>query len=245
MTGRGDGLAGAAGGPARHAPVLLEEVVSALAPAAGGTILDGTFGAGGYTRALLDADPGTRVIALDRDPEAIAGGRDLVAAYAPRLRLIPTRFGDLENVARAHAPDGLSGVVLDIGVSSMQLDEAGRGFSFRAEGPLDMRMEQAGPSAADSRQPEARRSTLREHHYAILRRGAALAGSSRAHRRGAPRKEAGSETIDRSSRTSSPASCAAEPHGPLPDDAETFRACAIASTRKASASLTSARCMPP
>jgi len=211
MTGRGDGLAGAAGGPARHAPVLLEEVVSALAPAAGGTILDGTFGAGGYTRALLDADPGTRVIALDRDPEAIAGGRDLVAAYAPRLRLIPTRFGDLENVARAHAPDGLSGVVLDIGVSSMQLDEAGRGFSFRAEGPLDMRMEQAGPSAADIVN-EAEETTLADiiYHYGEERRSRAIARGIVEARRKKP-FETTKELADLVARF-----VRAEPHGPHP-----------------------------
>ncbi|MEM9242017.1 MAG: 16S rRNA (cytosine(1402)-N(4))-methyltransferase RsmH [Pseudomonadota bacterium] len=134
----------AGGGPVRHVPVLLSEVLSALKPVRGQAVLDGTFGAGGYTRALLEA--GATVIALDRDPNAIAGGGALVSEFGEQLQLIHGRFGDLAS----HAPaDGLDGVVLDIGVSSMQLDEAERGFSFQKDGPLDMRMSQAGPSAAD------------------------------------------------------------------------------------------------
>lgn len=211
MTGRGDGLAGAAGGPARHAPVLLEEVVAALAPVAGGVILDGTFGAGGYSRALLDAHPDTRVIALDRDPEAIAGGQDLVAAYAPRLTLVEARFGDLERVARERAPEGLDGVVLDIGVSSMQLDEARRGFSFRAEGPLDMRMEQAGRSAADLVN-EADEATLADviYHYGEERRARAIARGIVEARRRKP-FETTRELADLVSRF-----VRADPHGPHP-----------------------------
>ena len=132
----------AVGGPARHIPVLLAEVVAALQPAEGQTIIDGTFGAGGYTRALLAA--GASVVAIDRDPDAIEAGRVLEKEAGGRLTLIHSPFSQLDEAA-AEA----DGVVLDIGVSSMQIDEAERGFSFRADGPLDMRMAQAGPSAAD------------------------------------------------------------------------------------------------
>ena len=132
----------AVGGPARHIPVLLGEVIAALQPAEGQTIIDGTFGAGGYTKALLAA--GASVVAIDRDPDAIEAGRALEKESAGKLRLVHGPFSHLdEAVAEA------DGVVLDIGVSSMQIDEAERGFSFRADGPLDMRMAQAGPSAAD------------------------------------------------------------------------------------------------
>ncbi|MBN9070931.1 MAG: 16S rRNA (cytosine(1402)-N(4))-methyltransferase RsmH [Rhizobiales bacterium] len=123
-------------------PVLLDEVAAALAPQPGETFIDGTFGAGGYTRALPAA--GAAVIAIDRDPDAIRAGAALAASSGGRLRLVHSAFSRLDEVAEA-----ADGVVLDIGVSSMQLDEAGRGFSFRADGPLDMRMAQAGTSAAD------------------------------------------------------------------------------------------------
>ncbi|MGN7293357.1 16S rRNA (cytosine(1402)-N(4))-methyltransferase RsmH [Rhizobium sp. SAFR-030] len=140
----GDGISEADGGPARHIPVMLEEVLAALAPAPGKIILDGTFGAGGYTRAILSR--GAEVIALDRDPTAIAAGQALVAENPGRLRLVPSQFSNLAE----HAPEGgLDGVVLDVGVSSMQIDEAERGFSFQRNGPLDMRMSAAGVSAAD------------------------------------------------------------------------------------------------
>jgi 16S rRNA (cytosine1402-N4)-methyltransferase len=132
-----------AGGPARHIPVLLSEVATALEPLAGATIIDGTFGAGGYSRALLAA--GAHVIAIDRDPDAIAAGADLTLAFKDRLRLVQGSFSRLDELAGTE----VDGVVLDIGVSSMQLDEAERGFSFRADGPLDMRMAKAGTSAAD------------------------------------------------------------------------------------------------
>lgn len=141
MVGDGDGHV-SAGSPARHIPVLLSEVVSALEPAAECTIIDGTFGAGGYTRALLAA--GASVVAIDRDPDAIAAGRAMEQECSGRLRLVHGPFSRLDE-----AVAGADGVVLDIGVSSMQIDEAERGFSFRADGPLDMRMAQAGPSAAD------------------------------------------------------------------------------------------------
>ncbi len=148
MTGRGDSPAGVAGAPARHVPVLLDEVIEALAPRDGGVYVDGTFGAGGYTGAILGAAQ-TRVIALDRDPSAIAGGAGLVAASGGRLALVETVFGDMEEAVREQSVAAVDGVVLDIGVSSMQIDEAERGFSLRFDGPLDMRMEQAGESAAD------------------------------------------------------------------------------------------------
>lgn len=126
---------------APHVPVLLDEVVDALAPAPGETHVDATFGAGGYSRALLAR--GARVVAFDRDPDAIAAGRTLEGEA--ELRLVRDDFSGLER-----GVDGpVDGVVMDIGVSSMQLDQAERGFSFAADGPLDMRMAQEGPSAAD------------------------------------------------------------------------------------------------
>jgi 16S rRNA (cytosine1402-N4)-methyltransferase len=134
---------------APHIPVLLDEVVAALAPAPGSLIVDATFGAGGYTRRLLGA--GATVHAFDRDPDAIAAGRAWgeVSEVPPRLVLHPRRFSELaEGLAEAGVAS-VQGVVFDIGVSSMQLDQAARGFAFSSDGPLDMRMSQAGESAAD------------------------------------------------------------------------------------------------
>lgn len=147
MTGRG--ASRSAGGPARHRPVLLHEVIGALGVRAGGLYLDATFGAGGYTRAILEAAPDTRVLALDRDPDAIRDGRAMADAFAGRLTLVETEFSAMEGAARGAGLGPFDGIVADIGVSSMQLDEAMRGFSFRADGPLDMRMSGAGTSAAD------------------------------------------------------------------------------------------------
>jgi 16S rRNA (cytosine1402-N4)-methyltransferase len=131
-----------------HVPVLVREVVDALQPAGGGRYLDGTFGGGGYTTALLDkAD--CQVIALDRDPDAIAAGQALAARYPSRLLLIEGRFGDMLELLQAEGVQEVDGVALDLGVSSMQFDQPERGFSFRASGPLDMRMEKRGSSAAD------------------------------------------------------------------------------------------------
>jgi 16S rRNA (cytosine1402-N4)-methyltransferase len=133
---------------ARHVPVLLTEAMAALAPRTGGVYLDATFGAGGYTRALLSHE-GTRVLALDRDPRAIRDGAALVAAASGRLTLVEARFSELAQVAERSGLAPLDGIVADIGVSSMQFDEAERGFSFRNDGPLDMRMEGRGRSAAE------------------------------------------------------------------------------------------------
>ena len=149
MAGRGTLATGAAGGPARHIPVLLSEALDTLLPRNGGIYLDGTFGAGGYAQALLEA-ANCVVLAIDRDPDAIRAGEDLAKRFPGRLTLIEGSFGDLAELTEANGVDLLDGVVLDLGVSSMQLDTAERGFSFSHEGPLDMRMSQTGPSAADA-----------------------------------------------------------------------------------------------
>jgi 16S rRNA (cytosine1402-N4)-methyltransferase len=132
----------------RHVPVLLAEAIAALGPHADGRYLDATFGAGGYSRALL-AREGARVLALDRDPAAVRGGTGLVEEARGRLKLVEARFSQLEAIAARENFLPLDGAVFDIGVSSMQLDEPERGFSFRDDGPLDMRMGGAGPTAAE------------------------------------------------------------------------------------------------
>jgi 16S rRNA (cytosine1402-N4)-methyltransferase len=144
MTGPGPSASPA---PA-HLPVLLDEVMEALEPVAGGTFIDGTFGSGGYSRALLERGA-AQVIGIDRDPDALAAGAALTEAHPGRLSLVAGEFDALDLIAAEHANVPVDGVVLDIGVSSMQLDQAGRGFSFLREGPLDMRMSQSGPTAAD------------------------------------------------------------------------------------------------
>ncbi len=141
MAGPGDVDAG--GGPARHIPVLLDEVLRALDPAPGEIFVDATFGAGGYTKALLKS--GVSVVAIDRDPDAIREGRAIEAASGGSLRLVQAAFSRLDTCVETT----VDGVVLDIGVSSMQVDRAERGFSFRDDGPLDMRMAQVGATAAD------------------------------------------------------------------------------------------------
>jgi len=130
-----------------HIPVMLNEVMKALSVDAGEVFVDATFGAGGYSSAILDE--GAKVIAIDRDPNAIAAGASLVDQYDGRLVLEQGRFSNLDALARSTGHQTVSGVVADIGVSSMQIDQAERGFSFQKDGPLDMRMEQAGVSAAD------------------------------------------------------------------------------------------------
>lgn len=140
--------------PAPHIPVLLAEVVEALAPRDGGVIVDGTFGAGGYTRALLSAAD-CRVYAIDRDPGAVAAARRLADAYPGRVVPVEGRFGEMDRLLAEKGVRAADGIALDIGVSSMQLDQAERGFSFRADGPLDMRMGRSGPTAADIVNEEA------------------------------------------------------------------------------------------
>ena len=132
-----------------HVPVMLAEVLATLGPQDGATYLDATFGGGGYARAILEAAPGCTVFAIDRDPDAIARGAALAQRFAGRLHLIEGRFGDMLALLRDRGIAALDGVVMDLGVSSFQLDQAERGFSFRADGPLDMRMEKSGPSAAE------------------------------------------------------------------------------------------------
>lgn len=134
-----------------HIPVLMDEVLDHLAPREGGVYVDGTFGRGGHTRAILERlGPTGRVIALDRDPTAIAAGAALVAEQAGRLTLVHARFGELPAVLAAQGTAKVDGILLDLGVSSPQLDEADRGFSFAKAGPIDMRMDPSrGPTALD------------------------------------------------------------------------------------------------
>jgi 16S rRNA (cytosine1402-N4)-methyltransferase len=132
-----------------HVPVMLAEVLATLGPQDGATYLDATFGGGSYARAILEAAPGCTVFAIDRDPDAIARGAALAQAFAGRLHLVEGRFGDMLALLRDRGIAALDGVVMDLGVSSFQLDQAERGFSFRVDGPLDMRMEKSGPSAAE------------------------------------------------------------------------------------------------
>jgi 16S rRNA (cytosine1402-N4)-methyltransferase len=131
-----------------HVPVMLPEVLDLLAPRAGARYLDGTFGGGGYARAILEAAPCT-LWAIDRDPDAIARGASLAAQFPGRLHLIQGQFGHMLDLLAEHGVTTLDGVVLDLGVSSFQLDDPMRGFSFRGDGPLDMRMSRSGRTAAD------------------------------------------------------------------------------------------------
>jgi 16S rRNA (cytosine1402-N4)-methyltransferase len=149
MTGRDVGQSpDVAGGLARHIPVLVRPVVEHLNIRAGGLYIDGTFGAGGYARAILAAAD-CKVLALDRDQSAVAHAAGLVDEAGGRLTVAESRFSELDAAAASFGIESADGVVLDLGVSSMQLDSAERGFSFRLDGPLDMRMESHGPSAAD------------------------------------------------------------------------------------------------
>jgi 16S rRNA (cytosine1402-N4)-methyltransferase len=131
-----------------HVPVMLEEVLATLQPRPGAIYLDATFGGGGYAAAILGAADCT-LWALDRDPDAIARGAALAARHPGRLHLLQARFGDMLAALAERGVTALDGVVMDLGVSSFQLDQAERGFSFRADGPLDMRMGRDGPTAAD------------------------------------------------------------------------------------------------
>ena len=131
-----------------HISVLLDEVVTALAPRNGAIFVDGTFGAGGYSKALLEAAP-CRVFGIDRDPSAVATGQELAQRYDGRFDILGGCFGDMEALLAEKGVASVDGVTLDLGVSSMQIDQAERGFSFQKDGPLDMRMSSSGPSAAD------------------------------------------------------------------------------------------------
>jgi 16S rRNA (cytosine1402-N4)-methyltransferase len=159
------------GGSARHIPVLGRRTVEWLGVRQGGLYVDATFGAGGYSRAIL-ATPGARVIGIDRDRHAIVQGAPLVAEAQGRLELIEDCFSNLETIVGGRGDPAIDGIVFDLGVSSMQLDEASRGFSFRFDGPLDMRMGGDGPSAAElvarasERDLAAVIATLGEEHHA-------------------------------------------------------------------------------
>jgi len=131
-----------------HIPVLLDEVLGALSPQDGGVYVDGTFGAGGYARAILQSAD-CQVWGIDRDPDVIARARTMEDEFKGRLRVVQGRLGDMAELLSAQGVAGVDGVALDLGVSSMQIDQAERGFSFQSDGPLDMRMEQSGMSAAD------------------------------------------------------------------------------------------------
>lgn len=131
-----------------HDSVMVKEVLSILAPADGEVFVDATFGAGGYSEAILNAAD-CRVWGIDRDPEAIARGRDMALRYQNRLHPVSGCFAQMDALLRAEGVTEVHGVTLDIGVSSLQLDDPERGFSFRFDGPLDMRMSRHGPSAAD------------------------------------------------------------------------------------------------
>jgi 16S rRNA (cytosine1402-N4)-methyltransferase len=135
-------------GAAGHVPVLLEPVLDVLAPRDGAVYVDATFGAGGYAEALLEAAH-CRVFAIDRDPDAVARGRVLAERHGGRLTVIEGLFGDMAGLLAPFAPGPVAGIVFDLGVSSFQLDTPERGFSFRFDGPLDMRMGRQGTTAAD------------------------------------------------------------------------------------------------
>jgi 16S rRNA (cytosine1402-N4)-methyltransferase len=143
-----------------HAPVLLSETVAFLQPSRGGTFVDCTLGLGGHTAALLEAGA-TRVIGLDRDPHAIEVARERLSPWGDRVLLVHADYRALPSVLAEHGVGVIDGALADLGVSSMQLDEPGRGFSFRTDGPLDMRMDtSAGPTAA------ALLATVDEHELA-------------------------------------------------------------------------------
>jgi 16S rRNA (cytosine1402-N4)-methyltransferase len=143
-----------------HIPVMLKEVLETLAPRDGAHYIDGTFGGGGYSRAILEAAD-CRVLGIDRDPAAIARGQELVQRFAGRLTLVEGEFSHMNEYT-----DATDGVVLDLGVSSFQFDQPERGFSFREDGPLDMRMSLSGMSAADfvnSAEPQELRRVIAQY----------------------------------------------------------------------------------
>jgi 16S rRNA (cytosine1402-N4)-methyltransferase len=170
----------------RHRPVMLAEVLAALDPRNDGIYVDGTFGAGGYTKGILEQAE-TKVYGIDRDPDAIAAGAELAAQFPGRLILIEGPFSDMRELLARHGVEKVDGIVLDIGVSSMQLGDPERGFSFMADGPLDMRMSRTGPTAAevvnDTEQAELARIIAR---YGEERRARAITRAIVAARRQAP-----------------------------------------------------------
>jgi 16S rRNA (cytosine1402-N4)-methyltransferase len=183
MTASGDSRLAVAGGPARHIPVLGRRAVELLDVGAGGIYIDATFGGGGYAAEILAAASCT-VIGIDRDRDAIARGADLALAAGGRLTLVEDRFSNLREVAERCRVAAVDGVVFDLGVSSMQLDATARGFSFRADGPLDMRMGSDGPTAADVVAVASERDLAtiiailgEEHHARAVAR--AIAGARR------------------------------------------------------------------
>ncbi len=135
-------------GSGKHRPVMLHEVMEALAPRDGGIYVDGTFGAGGYSRAILDA-ASCSVWGIDRDPQAVARGAELGAHYGDRLTVLAGRYGDMVELLQGRGVDQVDGVTLDLGLSSDQIEDPARGFSFKTDGPLDMRMDGQGMTAAD------------------------------------------------------------------------------------------------
>ncbi|HJM51756.1 MAG TPA: 16S rRNA (cytosine(1402)-N(4))-methyltransferase RsmH [Alphaproteobacteria bacterium] len=135
-------------GQGGHVPVMLAEVLGALSPAAGEIMVDGTFGAGGYARGLLDAADCT-LFAIDRDAQAVARGEALAERFGGRLKMLEGRFSEMPDLLAGAGIAAVDGIALDLGLSSLQLDSAARGFSFRHDGPLDMRMGGPGPSAAE------------------------------------------------------------------------------------------------
>jgi 16S rRNA (cytosine1402-N4)-methyltransferase len=168
--------------PLRHRPVMLAEVLAALGPRDDGIYVDGTFGAGGYSKAILEQAE-AQVYGIDRDPDAIAAGAALADRFPGRLVLIEGAFSQMPELLAQHGVEKVDGIVLDIGVSSMQLGDAERGFSFMADGPLDMRMSRVGPTAADVVN-DYRAIGTRPHHRP-LRRGAPGARHHPGHRGGA------------------------------------------------------------
>lgn len=203
-----------------HRPVMLAEVMHALGPRDEGVYVDGTFGGGGCSRALLEAAHCT-VWGIDRDPEAIERGAGLARQYPGRLTLIKGRFGDMVGLLRSHQVATVDGVALDLGLSSLQLDDPERGFSFRLDGPLDMRMEKLGPSAADivngatedeladiihryGEEPNARRiarAIVKARASAPISRTGELADLVRSAVRRGPRGKKGRDGIDPATRT--------------------------------------------
>jgi 16S rRNA (cytosine1402-N4)-methyltransferase len=181
--------------PGGHTPVLLAEILEALQPKDGGIYVDGTFGAGGYAKALLDAAR-CRVWGIDRDPNAVARGGALARRYDGRLNLVRGRFGEMDTLLRPLGVEAADGVALDLGASSMQIDEPERGFSFRFDGPLDMRMDACGPTAAE----RIARASERELADVIFAYGEERRARAIARAIAEARKEAPIETTGRLAR---------------------------------------------